>query len=128
MPIASLRPVIVPLAVLVIVLFTPAKMPAPFAPTDSAPLLVTTLLSLTLMDAVPLSLTVAPVSTFTVRLVTPPPAAKPSISVPLQVTVWPLTAASGWQSARADVAERANIATTDDTAAPRRSPPRPLNG
>ena len=61
-----------PVAALVIALFCPAKMPV--APDAAAivPLLVTTLKSLTAIPAVPLSLTTAPGSTLTVRLLTPP--------------------------------------------------------
>ena len=67
--------VMTPEAALTIVLFTPAKMPALDGPPVSVPLLVTVLKSLTLMIAPPPpSLTVAPGSTLTVRLSTPPPA------------------------------------------------------
>ena len=65
-----------PEAWLTMVLFTPAKMPLLFGPAESVPLLVTVLKSLTPMRAVPPppSLAVAPGSTLTVRLSTPPPA------------------------------------------------------
>ena len=64
-----------PEAALTIVLFTPAKMPVLFGPAVSVPLLVTVLKSLTPRTTPPPpSLTVAPGSTLTVRLSTPPPA------------------------------------------------------
>jgi len=67
--------VMTPEGALTIVLFTPAKMPVLFGPAESVPLLVTELKSLTPMTVPPPpSLTVAPGSTLTVRLSTPPPA------------------------------------------------------
>ena len=67
--------VMIPVAALVIVLFTPAKMPMPNAPAAIMPLLVIVLKSLMPIAAVPPPLlTVAPASTLTVRLLTPPPA------------------------------------------------------
>src|SRR3954453_11962720 len=113
---------------LVTVFELPPLMPVRPEPADTVLLLAMTLVSLTLIAAVPLSLTLAPVSTFTVRLVTPPPAAKPSASVPLQVTVCPLAAGSGAQSACAGIADRPRprtTTTTDEATVARRSPIRP---
>ena len=74
-PTLSSPTVMTPEAALTIVLFTPAKMPVLFGPAVSVPLLVTVLKSLTPMTTPPPpSLTVAPGSTLTVRLSTPPPA------------------------------------------------------
>ena len=74
-PTLSSPTVMTPEAALTIVLFTPAKMPVLFGPAVSVPLLVTVLKSLTpMITPPPPSLTVAPDSTLTVRLSTPPPA------------------------------------------------------
>src|SRR5262249_31757062 len=79
----------------------PARMPAPPSPPAIAPLLVTTLLSLSWIAMPPRTrlLTAAPVSTLTVSAFWAP-ALKPSLSVPLQVTVEPTC----WQSAKAGAA------------------------
>ncbi len=67
--------VMMPEAALTIVLFTPAKIPVLDGPAVSVPLLVTVLKSLTpMITPPPPSLRVAPGSTLTVRLSTPPPA------------------------------------------------------
>ncbi len=96
--------VIVPVAALVMVFWLPAEMPVPSSPALMAPLLVTVLRSFTPIAIPPMLLTAAPVWTSTVSWLTPPPAWKPSLSVPLQVTVWPLTGEAGWQSAKAGAA------------------------
>ena len=53
---------------------TATRLPVRPGPADSVPLLVTVLESFTPIDTVPLSFTVAPDSTLTARLPTPPPA------------------------------------------------------
>jgi hypothetical protein len=102
------------------------------------PLLVTVLLLLTPIATVPLSWTVAPGCTLTVRLLTPAPAWKPVGALPVQLTVWPLAADAefGWQSARAGEAPSsvtnvasanvANNAPAKAGTARRRPPDRPV--
>src|SRR5262245_63113857 len=112
----------VPVAALVMMLLLPAEMPVPSSPALTAPLLVTALRSFTLIAMPPMLLTVALVCTLTVSWLTPPPAWKPLLSVPLQVTVWPLTGDAGWQSAKAGAAagNDRNKKMTEPTNAPAR--------
>jgi hypothetical protein len=83
------------------------------------------------MANVPLSWTVAPGCTLTIRLSTPAPAWKPVGAVPVQLTVWPLTAVAefGTQSAKAgDDASAGNSKAAPSARIARPLATRPIGG
>src|SRR5262249_54428163 len=95
---------------LVITLLLSACKPTWFVPAVIAPALLTTLEPLSEITTAP-PVTEAPASTLSVRLLAAP-AAKPSVSTPLQVTVVPLAGASGGQWGWAAEAASKDAATS----------------